>query len=36
LLGNGNYAQKSTYKIDDNWTFDAFDLAVTGSDFLIP
>ena len=33
---DGNYVQKLTYKIDDNWTFDAFDLAVTGSDFLIP
>jgi len=33
---NGNYAQKSTYQINDQWTFEAFDLAVKGSDFLIP
>lgn len=33
---DGNYAQKSTYKINSQWTFEAFDLAVKGSDFLIP
>lgn len=33
---NGNYAQKSTYKINSQWTFESFDLAVKGSDFLIP
>ncbi|MFK7981102.1 MAG: Uma2 family endonuclease [Saprospiraceae bacterium] len=33
---DGNYAQKSTYKINSQWTIDAFDLAVKGSDFLIP
>jgi len=33
---DGNYAQKSTYKINNNWTFDAFDLVVEGNDFLIP
>lgn len=33
---DGNYAQKSTYKIDSTWLFEAFDLTVKGSDFLIP
>ena len=29
------YTEKETYKIDDSWKFDAFDLEVKGSDFLI-
>ena len=33
---DGNYAQKSTYKINSEWTFEAFDLTVKGSYFLIP
>jgi Uma2 family endonuclease len=32
---NGKYIHKSTYQIDDTWTFEAFDLEVKGSDFLI-
>ena len=32
----GDYADKSTYQINSEWTFDAFDLKVKGSDFLIP
>ena len=35
-LKEGKYLKKSTYKINSKWTFDAFDLAVTGSDLLIP
>lgn len=33
---DGNYAQKSTYKVNSQWTFETFDLEVRGSDFLIP
>ena len=33
---DGNYTEKSTYKINSNWTFEAFQLKVKGSDFLIP
>lgn len=32
---NGTYAKKETYKIDDHWKIDAFNLEVKGSDFLI-
>lgn len=35
-LEDGQYAKKSTYKMNSKWTFDTFDLAVKGSDFLIP
>jgi len=35
-LEEGKYLQKSTFKINDKWTFDTFDLAVNGSDLLIP
>ncbi len=32
---DGTYSEKETYKIDDNWKIDVFDLEVKGSDFLI-
>ena len=32
---NGKYTKKSTFKINSKWTFEAFDLAVSGCDFLI-
>ena len=32
---SGNYIEKETYQIDDNWKIDAFGLEVKGSDFLI-
>jgi len=33
---DGNYAEKATYKLKDKWTIEALNLAVKGSDFLIP
>jgi len=33
---DGNYSEKSTYRIEDVWKIEAFDLEVKGSDFLIP
>lgn len=32
---NGDYIEKEVYQKDDTWTFEAFDLEVKGSDFLI-
>lgn len=32
----GKYLKKSIYKINSKWTFEAFELAVKGSDLLIP
>jgi len=34
-LEDGQYAKKSTFKMNSKWTFDTFELAVKGSDFLI-
>jgi len=33
---DGEYGEKSTYKITNNWTIEEFDLSVNGTDFLIP
>jgi len=35
-LKAGKYMKKSTFKITSKWKFDTFDLAVNGSDLLIP
>lgn len=31
-----DYAQKVTYKLEDNWVFETFDLKINGRDLLIP
>jgi len=33
---DGTYTEKATYKVRDQWTIATFNLAVKGSDFLIP